>query len=612
MPERGTRPFDAVLATSMLQVGVDVTRLGLMLVVGQPKNTAEYIQASSRVGRDRAKPGLVVALGNWARPRDLAHFEQFRRYHERFYAEVEALSVTPFSVTSLERGLDGVLVSAARVLQAVIPDGLSPERNAGRIEAQRDFVVRLIDALVARAQRASDEDAADRARQRLVNRLDQWVGRRKHLADLRKTLVYERVTDDTRYDALMTSAENARARSGGQDAPPFVVANSMREVQPEINLLVSPIKDNLIYLPAARRAAVGVSRGGAPVSQEAEFLYDASRAVDPLGDADQENAKSAKHNRAKVGSSRPSTLLYTYGPGAIMDLPQFTIMPTGLDDWDRIWNRREGSPPQIHAPRLRDVVRMHLRSPDVQLRPHPWQPKRISFSSEGNDLGVPSRVFPQWLRCTGCDMLGLLSQFGYTNTHPFRTDLACFEHTKCTGRPRRPAQGGPPHRGSGPVPARLRAGHLDEFPYDLWVHHGKTCPKAEFPALRMIDRTAGKGASAMIRCESCEQQRPMNEAQGQAGAAKLPKCRGRHPHLDAFEPGGCGSQTRLMLIGASNLWFPAIPVDHRDAGIGGGEGQRPRRPDPHRPRRQARQVRRRPGDAARRPGRQGRRHGRVR
>lgn len=248
VPERGTQPFDVVLATSMLQVGVDVTRLGLMLVVGQPKNTAEYIQASSRVGRDRNRPGLVIALGNWARPRDLAHFEQFRRYHERFYAEVEALSVTPFSVTSLERGLDGVLVSAARVLQAVIPDGLSPERNAGRIEEQRDFVVRLIDALVSRAQRASDEDAADRARQRLINRLDHWVARRKHLIDLRKTLVYERVTDDTRYDALMMSAENARARSGGQDAPPFVVANSMREVQPEINLLVSPIKNNLIYL----------------------------------------------------------------------------------------------------------------------------------------------------------------------------------------------------------------------------------------------------------------------------------------------------------------------------------------------------------------------------
>ena len=293
------------------------------------------------------------------------------------------------------------------------------------------------------------------------------------------------------------------------------------------------------------------------MSEQAGLLYDASRAVDPLGDADRENEKSAKHNRAKVGSSRPSTLLYTYGPGAILDLPQFTIMPTGLDDWDRIWNRREGNPPQIHAPRLRDVVRMHLRSPDVQLRPHPWQPKRISFSSEGNDLGVPARVFPQWLRCTGCDMLGLLSQFDYTNTHPFRTDLACFEHTKCTGRPKAP------HKAARrtAVPARYllacAQGHLDEFPYDLWVHYGKKCTKAEFPALRMIDRTAGKGASAMIRCESCEQQRPMNEAQGQAGAAKLPKCRGRHPHLDAFEPGGCGSQARLMLIGASNLWFAA-------------------------------------------------------
>jgi hypothetical protein len=243
----------------MLQVGVDVDRLGLMLVVGQPKNTAEYIQASSRVGRSASRPGLVVALGNWARPRDLAHFEQFRHYHETFYAQVEALSVTPFSATSLDRGLDGVLVSAARVLQAVVPDGLSPEHNAGLIEEQRDFVVNVIDALVRRTRRASDEDAADRARQRLLNRLDQWSARHKHLADLRKTLVYEKVTDDTRYDALMMSAENARIGgppgAGGTDAAPFVVANSMREVQPEINLLVSPIKDNLIYIapPGAPR-----------------------------------------------------------------------------------------------------------------------------------------------------------------------------------------------------------------------------------------------------------------------------------------------------------------------------------------------------------------------
>jgi hypothetical protein len=286
-----------------------------------------------------------------------------------------------------------------------------------------------------------------------------------------------------------------------------------------------------------------------------ELLYDASRAVDPLGDADAENEKSVKHNRAKVGSSRPSSLLYTYGPGAIMDLPQFTIMPTGLDDWDRIWNRREGEPPRIHAPRLREAVRTHMRSPFVQLRPHPWQPKRNAFSNEGVDLGVPARVFPQWLRCTGCDLLGLVSQFSYINTHPYRTDQARFEHAKCPGR------GGAGKAARPAVPARYllacAMGHLDEFPYDLWVHRGRNCEKAEIPFLKMIDRTAGKGASAMIRCESCKLQRPMNEAQGQAGAAKLPKCRGRHPHLDAFDPGGCGAQTKLMLIGASNLWFPA-------------------------------------------------------
>ncbi len=142
------------------------------------------------------------------------------------------------------------------------------------------------------------------------------------------------------------------------------------------------------------------------MTTDARFVYDAATAVDPLGDAEKEADKGTKHNRAKVGSGRPSSLLYTYGPGAIMDLPQFTIMPAGLDDWDRIWNRRDGIP-QIRAPRLRDVVRMMLRSPDVQLRPHPWQPKKSNFSSEGNDLGVPARVFPQWLRCTGCDMLGM-------------------------------------------------------------------------------------------------------------------------------------------------------------------------------------------------------------
>lgn len=247
--KRPRAPFDAVLATSMLQVGVDVTRLGLMMVVGQPKNTAEYIQASSRVGREPTKPGLVVTLSNWARPRDLAHFEQFRHYHDTFYAKVEALSVTPYSPTSLARGMDGVLVSAARVLQADKRGGLSEETGAARIDAELKFIDELIEALVVRMERAvqGNENALESARQHLCARRDLWIKRQADVTSRMQSLVYEKTGGKPNKAPLVISPENGKDFAHLREAPPFVVANSMREVQPEINLLVSPIPQNLIY-----------------------------------------------------------------------------------------------------------------------------------------------------------------------------------------------------------------------------------------------------------------------------------------------------------------------------------------------------------------------------
>src|SRR5690606_11758734 len=103
-----------LLASNMISVGVDIDRLGLMVVAGQPKTTAEYIQASSRVGRQARFPGLVVTCMNIHKSRDRSHYERFVAYHQSFYRFVEATSVTPFSGPALDRGLAGTLVAMTR------------------------------------------------------------------------------------------------------------------------------------------------------------------------------------------------------------------------------------------------------------------------------------------------------------------------------------------------------------------------------------------------------------------------------------------------------------------------------------------------------------------
>ena len=126
------------------------------------------------------------------------------------------------------------------------------------------------------------------------------------------------------------------------------------------------------------------------------------------------------------------------------------------------------------------------------------------MSKEGDDLGIPSRVFPQWFRCTGCDFLGPLPRFSYTNTHPFRPDLAQFTHKNCPGRGGQRTGSTGRKRESPAVPAQhlltCANGHLDEFPYALWVHRGGKCPKAELPDLKMRDANVGKSRRLDHRC----------------------------------------------------------------------------------------------------------------
>lgn len=279
-----------------------------------------------------------------------------------------------------------------------------------------------------------------------------------------------------------------------------------------------------------------------------------------------QTGKATKRNRAKVGSARPSSLMYTYGPGAIVDLPNFTVMPTGYEAWDYVWRRVEneqGVLPAILAPKLLADVRGQLGPQVEQLRPFPYLPESGVYSTDGVHLGVPAVMFPQWYRCTACDLLAPLGRFSYRNTNPYRPDEAVIEHDHC---PKKNAGKG----NARVVPARYLLactnGHLDEFPYELWVHGGVPCPKAEAPILHMSESTMARGASATIECWSCmgakEPGKPlsrgMNEAQGRPGREKLPRCRGRRPHLVDFDPAGCACESHLLLVGASNLWFPLL------------------------------------------------------
>lgn len=223
-PRRSGQALDTLVATNMIQVGVDVGRLGLMVVAGQPKTSAEYIQATSRIGR--ASPGLVVTVLNWTRPRDISHYERFRSFHTTLYRHVEGASLTPFSPRSRDRALAGVYVSMVRLSR----DGWARNQEARLYRHDDALCTEVLDYLRERAQMLDTAEAGP-TEDDVKALADVW---QRLAAD--HPLTYVRAwRRDHPGTALLTRAEDRAPNGEG-----FVVLNSLRDVEAEAQLRLVP------------------------------------------------------------------------------------------------------------------------------------------------------------------------------------------------------------------------------------------------------------------------------------------------------------------------------------------------------------------------------------
>lgn len=224
---------DVVLSSNMLSVGIDIPRLALMLMVGQPKTASEYIQATSRVGRGDVR-GVVTTLFRSNRARDRSHFETFRAYHEALYRSVEPTSVTPWSLASRDRSLPGALVMLVRLMMPVLAAHDAAVRLDLDDASQEVTLDEIVDRFVAVVSR-SERIEADDTRAELQRLLRDWDRRARDARESGGELRYER-----------NKAEDvALLRRIEQQGAGWVVGDSMRSVEPNVAVEIhEPFEEN--------------------------------------------------------------------------------------------------------------------------------------------------------------------------------------------------------------------------------------------------------------------------------------------------------------------------------------------------------------------------------
>lgn len=211
--------IDTAVATNMIAVGMDVDRLGLMVVTGQPKQNSEYIQATSRIGR--AHPGLVVTLYNAYRPRDLSHYENFTGYHAQLYRFVEGTTATPFSARARDRVLHALVISAIRLLYPQMAKNEDAKEIASLSQEQIDVVKGMILDRIKIVKPSARAEASDE--------IDKFIDWWKLQAAQAKPLRYY-VVGTEKYNRLMNGYEQPHSES---EKPTL---RSMRDVESAANM----------------------------------------------------------------------------------------------------------------------------------------------------------------------------------------------------------------------------------------------------------------------------------------------------------------------------------------------------------------------------------------
>lgn len=218
-PEKNAQ--DYILATNMISVGIDIDRLNLMIIDGQPKLNSEYIQASSRVGRKT--PSIVIDLYNATKSRDKSHYEQFITYHSNIYKYVEATSVTPFSCMSRGKALHAVLISLVRQF---IPE-MSEESGAGKIKERKAEIYEYAERILKRVK-IVDEEELEQVKEDLDKIIEHWDS----ITD-GTNLTYSKQNSEKKLKKLLIRTDETSS-----DASGFITLNSMRNVDTSSNIFI--------------------------------------------------------------------------------------------------------------------------------------------------------------------------------------------------------------------------------------------------------------------------------------------------------------------------------------------------------------------------------------